>query len=298
MQGCEKSGKGVAVTPFPIKGQLRCSDNSQGELLMDRFKRLACATLASLMAAVGVERPLAEESSATVKAGETTSPEEEKPEFFTLTTSAAIYSSYMFRAQNIYDGLSFQPSLQGTFNFEEYGNVSLIHWMHLPAQGEQYETRYVEMDEGLSYDISFDDFTFSLTHYWYLYPNGNANTFPGSRELIATLSWDNTFLQPYVTFANEYRAYKVQYYEVGIKHTFELAHYIGLDLTVFANTGFVTNGMPYWAKNSGLVQASGGVSTDIELGPVTITPLLAYANGNDGYATDQWWGGVNFSTSL
>ena len=221
---------------------------------------------------------------------------EEEPKFFSVTTSAAIYSSYMFRSQNIYDGLSFQPSIQGTFNLEEYGNLSVIHWMQLPGQGEQYETRYIEMDEGLTYDISIDNITLSLTHYWYLYPNGNANTFPGSRELIATISWENTILNPYVTFANEYQAYKVQYYELGIQHTFEGTEPSGLNLTLFANAGFVTNGTPYWEKNSGFVQSSYGASADVSLGPITITPLIAYANGNDGYATDQWWGGVNFSS--
>lgn len=223
---------------------------------------------------------------------------EEDPEFLTITTSAAIYSSYMYRSQNIYDGLSFQPSIQGTFNLEEYGNVSLIQFMHLPAQGEQYQTRYVEMDEGLAYDISFDDFTFSLTHYWYLYPNGNANTFLGSREVIATLAWDNTWLNPYVMFADEYRAYKVQYYELGVKHAFEFPDLAGFNLTLFANAGFVTNGTPYWAKDTGFVQSSYGASTEIPLGPVTVTPLIAYANGSDGYATDQWWGGVSFSSSF
>ena len=227
-----------------------------------------------------------------------TASEEEESPFFTVTTSAAIYSSYMFRSQNIYDGLSFQPSVQGTFDLGDYGNLSLIHWMHLPAQGEQYQTRYVEMDEGLSYEISFDDVTFSLTHYWYLYPNGNANTFPGSRELIGTVTWDNTWLNPYFTFADEYRSYKVQYYELGAKHTFEFSEIPGFNLTLFANAGFVTNGTPYWAKDTGFVQSSYGASTDIEIGSITITPLIAYANGSDGYATDQWWGGVNVTSSF
>ena len=159
---------------------------------MSILKNIAFAIVLSLLPLAGVTSTFAEETALAPSTTETKDANDDEPEFFTLTTSAALYSSYMFRSQNIYDGLSFQPSIQGTFDFEEYGNLSLIHWMHLPAQGEQYETRYVEMDEGLSYDIALGDFTFSLTHYWYLYPNGNANTFPGSRELIATLTWDNT----------------------------------------------------------------------------------------------------------
>ncbi len=217
-------------------------------------------------------------------------------DFFTLTNSAALYSAYIFRSFNLYDGLSLQPSLQGTFNLEEYGNVSLIHWMHLPAGGEQYQTRFVEMDEGIGYDYTLGDVTFSLIHYWYLYPNGNANTLPGSREAITTISWD-TLLQPYLMFAYEYRAYRSQYYEVGLKHTFGTPEESFKNLTVFGNCGWATNGTPYWSGN-GYRQATFGASTDIQIGSFTITPLLSYSNGVDLWTTDQWWGGVNISVSL
>jgi hypothetical protein len=224
------------------------------------------------------------------------SEEEEGP--LTVTTSASIFSAYMFRGINIYDGLSFQPSLQITYSLGEFGNISAIQFLHIPAQGEQYTTRYFEMDEGLSYDISVGDVTFSLTHYWYLYPNGNANTFPGNREFIATVNWDNTYLNPYFTFANEYHEYKVEYYEVGVSHTFNEVLPYELPLTVYANAGAVTNGQPYWEKQQGFVQSSYGMSTEIAAGPITVAPLLAYANGNDGYATNQWWGGVTISASF
>lgn len=220
----------------------------------------------------------------------------EEDELFTLTNSAALYSAYIFRSFNLYDGLSLQPSLQGTFNLKDYGNLSLIHWMHLPAGGEQYQTRFVEMDEGIGYDYTLGDVTFSLIHYWYLYPNGNANTLPGSREALATISWD-TLLQPYVMFGYEYRAYKSQYYEFGLKHTFGAAEESFRNLTVFGNCGWATNGTPYWSGN-GYRQATFGASTDIQVGSFTVTPMLAYSNGVDLWTTDQWWGGVNISVSL
>jgi hypothetical protein len=97
--------------------------------------------------------------------------------------------------------------------------------------------------------------------------------------------------------ANEYRAYKCQYYEIGISHTFEGDDESGLNLTLFANSGFTSNATPYWAGN-GYVQSTLGVSTDIPLGSVTLTPTLSYSNGNDGYTTDQWWGGMTVSLSL
>lgn len=220
---------------------------------------------------------------------------EETEDFFTLTTSVGIYSAYMFRSINLYDGLSIQPSIQGTFNLGSYGNVSLIHWMHFPSQGEQYATKFIEMDEGIGYDFTWDAVTFSLVHYWYLYRNGTANTFPGQREVTATISWD-TFLQPYVMLANEYRAYKCQYYEVGLSHTFG-EEGSDLNLKLFTTSGFTSNATPYWEGN-GYVQTTLGVSTEIAVGELTFTPMLSYSNGNDGYTTDQWWGGVNVSLSL
>ncbi len=233
------------------------------------------------------------------KATEMAMPEgaaDEQEQFFTLTSSVGIYSAYMFRSLNLYDGLSVQPSIQGTFNFGDFGNISLIHWMQLPANGEQYATKFIEMDEGIGYDFTWDAVTFSFVHYWYLYRNGTANTFPGSREVTATVSWD-VLLQPYVMLANEYRAYKCQYYEIGVSHTFEGDGELPLNLTLFANSGFTSNATPYWEGN-GYVQSTVGVSTEIPLGSFTLTPILSYSNGNDGYTTDQWWGGMSVSVSL
>jgi hypothetical protein len=97
--------------------------------------------------------------------------------------------------------------------------------------------------------------------------------------------------------ANEYRAYKCQYYEIGISHTFESNDESGLNLTLFSNSGFTSNATPYWEGN-GYVQSTLGASTDIPLGSVTVSPTLSYSNGNDGYTTDQWWGGINISLRL
>jgi hypothetical protein len=222
--------------------------------------------------------------------------EDEQEQFFTLTSSVGVYSAYMFRSLNLYDGLSVQPSIQGTLNFGDFGNLSLIHWMQLPAGGEQYATKFIEMDEGIGYDFTWDAVTFSFVHYWYLYRNGTANTFPGSREVTATVSWDVP-LQPYVMLANEYRAYKCQYYEIGLSHTFEREGEVPLNLTLFANSGFTSNATPYWEGN-GYVQSTVGVSTDISMGGLTLTPSVSYSNGNDGYTTDQWWGGMSVSVTL
>lgn len=238
-------------------------------------------------------------SSEADKAIEMATPEgaaDEQEPFFSLTSSVGIYSAYMFRSLNLYDGLSVQPSIQGTFNLGDFGNISLIHWMQLPANGEQYATKFIEMDEGIGYDFTWDAVTFSFVHYWYLYRNGTANTFPGSREVTATVSWD-VLLQPYVMLANEYRAYKCQYYEIGVSHTFKGDGELPLNLTLFANSGFTSNATPYWEGN-GYVQSTLGVSTEIPLGSFTLTPILSYSNGNDGYTTDQWWGGMSVSVSL
>jgi len=209
-----------------------------------------------------------------------------------VNLDASIYSDYMFRGLKLYDGLSFQPSLQPTYSLGEYGNVSALLFMHISADGGPPDKRFFEMDEAITYDYTFAPFTFSVGNYWYTYPNSN-DDIPMTAEIYSAVSID-TVLTPTISYYHDYKVYDSDYFELGLSHTFEYSGEGAYNFTPFVNFGFVANGEKYYASN-GLVQSTFGVSTDLPLGIFTLRPLLAYTAKADDNTVNNFWAGTSLS---
>jgi len=209
---------------------------------------------------------------------------------FSVDTTAAVYSAYMFRGVNLYDGMSFQPSIQPHYDMGELGRLSGLLWFHLSADGHEDPDKFFEMDDALTYDISVGKFTFSAGHYWYTYPN-SSDHLRGTNEVFGSVAID-TMLSPSFTVYHDYRLFDYEYYELNLSHTFEKTGEGAFNFTPFASFGFASNSDKAY-ESDGFEQSTVGVKTDFDFAGAKLTPLLAYTFGIDDVATDQFWMGLS-----
>ncbi len=222
--------------------------------------------------------------------------ESESP--WTIDANASAYSSYMFRGITLYDGISYQPSVNINYDSEDYGVFHLNLWSHMPSEGSQSTGRFSEFDATLTYDYSFEDFTLSVGHTWITYYDDLYVSYPETSEIFASISLDKLFLTPVFTVYHDYRAYDSQYYEMLFSHTIE-SQSIGewFNLTPFVDLGFGSNSDVYFYK-SGYLQTTIGISSDIKVGPVTITPSINYSMPHEDVDNKRTWGGISIIYSF
>lgn len=216
---------------------------------------------------------------------------EEGESAWSLDTNFSFYSSYMYRGITLYDGPSAQPSVNLNYDTGDMGVLHLNLWSHIPAESHNSSGKFTEFDATITYDYSFEDVTLSVGHLWITYSDDIDVQSPESSEIFLSAAFDNMPLAPVFTVYHDYRAYDSQYYELLLSHTFEWEKF---NLTPFVDIGFASNGEKYFYKN-GFVQNSIGVSTDIEAGPLTLTPLISYTVPHDDVDDNRVWGGISIN---
>ncbi len=223
--------------------------------------------------------------------------EESSP--LTITPSLAVFSHYMFRGVNLYDGSSIQPSVGGLYDTGDYGTFGANVWSHVSADEGMKDADFWEIDYTLSYAYTIDAVTLSAGHIWYTYPDDNGGALLNSNEVFASASVDMP-LTPTLSYYHDYDEFDYSYYELGFSHNFEpKALGEGFNLAPFVAFGFASNAADTGVyQDDGLVQTTMGVSFQIPWGIFTVKPMLAYTKEADAIATDQFWSGITISTSL
>ena len=218
----------------------------------------------------------------------------------TLDLTTALYSDYMFRGFNLYDGSSVQPS--ATVNWDTgFGTVSGSLWMHLSAEGDRQAEKFFEMDETLTYTINVEPLVIRAGHIWYSYPDGN-DPVKDTNEAFVTLVLNDEGMTPFSltpTFSvyEDYREFDTQYYEFGISHSFHPDSFAeNIKIVPFAAFGFASNAEKAYDDN-GLVQITEGVSLPINAGPFTITPVCNYSHKVDDNTVNEFWLGTTLAVT-
>lgn len=209
----------------------------------------------------------------------------------------ATYSSYMFRGTRPFDGVSLQPATTIGYNLGEgLGTIEGGLWSHIPAESNTEELKFVELDESISYTNNIGIVDFALGTVWYTYFNDDS-ALDESAEIFASVGFD-VLLNPTASWYYDYRTYYSHYFELGLSHTFEIAALgDGFNLTPFVNFGFDANGNKVYDRESGIVQASYGVSSEVAMGDITVTPSLTMTSGIDDATVNQFWFGMSFGYS-
>ena len=221
---------------------------------------------------------------------------------WSVDMNVALMSDYMFRGQNLYDGASIQPYIGGSYDIG-MGSIGAYNWMHISADGSTNVQEFFEMDWGINYSIDFDPVSLSVGNLWYTYPNKDDDIADTSEGFVAVALDDSGFndfytLSPTLTVSKDWDELEYYYYDLKLSHdhtTSVLGD--GVTVTPYVSFGFTSNGEKVYQDN-GLVTISEGVSLDIPLGDVTLTPTVNYTHGIDDLTNDQFWFGMTLGYSL
>lgn len=220
---------------------------------------------------------------------------EEKKPTFTLDTNLSVYSSYMFRGLNLFDGPSIQPSVKANYYTEGNGDFHVNLWTHQRMDNARTGGNFSEYDVTFTYDYSFEDFTLSLGNVAIMYSDDIDISYPETSEMYLSIALDNTLLTPTFTTYHDYRAYDSQYYELLLSHRFEEpALWENFNITPYVNIGFASNSDKYFQKD-GFIQGTVGILSDINAGPILVTPSINYTLPHEDVDDNQLWIGVSLS---
>ncbi len=214
-----------------------------------------------------------------------------------LTLSTGLFTDYMFRGQNLYDGTSIQPDLDVAYSLGEMGSLGANVSAYLSGEGGQTDTeKFTEVDYLARWDYSLGDFDLSLGHYWYEYPR-DSDDIESTREFYASIA-HNCELNPYISVTHDYDLYDYDYLEFGVSHTIEGLLGEGFQTTPYAAIGYATNADKIYADNSGITHVVVGTSFDFKTGDLSVTPTLNYNFKVDDSTQNEFFTGIYFSYGL
>ena len=221
----------------------------------------------------------------------------EPPCPFSFETSVGLFTDYMFRGQNLYNGTSIQPDFKVNYDAGDYGAIWGSFWMQVPGEnGNVGLNNFVETDYTLNYEYVIDMVMLSAGNIWYRYPHDSAKENPQTHEVYVSASLD-TFLAPTLTVYHDYGAYDAQYYEFNISHEIKAEALGEASITPFATAGFASNADEIYEK-SGLETINVGAQLDLAVGPVSVVPVINYNFKIDDYTVNELWAGVTLSYSM
>jgi hypothetical protein len=212
---------------------------------------------------------------------------------WSVDTSVGLFSDYMWRGFNLFNGASIQPSVGVNYD-TGYGVVTGSGWMHISADQESGVERFTETDYTLKYSIDVDKFSLSAGNIWYRYMSGNVVQ---TEELFASVAYDCEMLNPVFTAYRDTGAFENWYYEATISHEFGGILGSEATLTPYSTFGFASNAEKVYA-DSGLAQVTVGAALAMDVGPLTVAPNANYTFESDDNTVNNFWVGTNFSYSF
>jgi hypothetical protein len=216
---------------------------------------------------------------------------------WTLDLSTTFASDYMWRGFNLYDGMSIQPSLAGTYEVPSGGTFGASVWSHLSAEGNRKAEAFSEVDYTITYSHTFDPVTLTVGHAWYTFPEDNTNLTTDSNEYFFVASFD-AMLNPSVSYYRDYDTFDSNYYELNLSEEVTLSALGEFTFTPFVSLGFASESEKVYADDDGLVQGTIGASWTVMMGDVSLTPSLNYTREVADVTVSEFWISTKFSYSF
>ncbi len=211
-----------------------------------------------------------------------------------LTTDfrLGLFSDYLWRGFNLYDGTSIQPSIASSLAVGP-GTLTGSVWGHLSGEGSDGASveNFTEVDYTLSYSIPVGSATFTAGHLWYTYPDSDDNI-DNTAEVFGSIALAELPLSPVVSVFHDYDLYDATYIELGLSHVFDVGS--ESSLTPYVAFGFGAHADKYYAED-GLVQTTVGANLQIPVDSVSVIPGVHYTFESDANATDELWFGTTVS---
>lgn len=219
---------------------------------------------------------------------------------FTASLSTSLYSDYMFRGFNLYDGAAIQPSITGAYD-TGHGIISGNVFAHFSAEGDRQEEKFTEFDFTIDYTYQLGPVVFNAGHIWYTFPINDQ--LEASEEFFTAIVLDDTkvnspiSLTPTLSFYQDYDVYDYQYYELNLSHKIvsgtEGSQW---NVTPYISFGFASNADKVYADN-GFVQSTFGLSTTLKAADLSFIPSLNYTAAADDNAINEFWFGMTIEVT-
>lgn len=210
---------------------------------------------------------------------------------FSLEPEVGFYTDYVYRGQNLYNGTSIQPEATLAAETEDMGTFSANVWSHVSAEDDRTDEQFTRINYTLDYTLKLDMLSLSVGHLWYTHESNNVGLVD-TAEYYAGMSLD-TLLNPTFTYFRDYDEIDTNYFELTLSHKMEDTCGMGdgFNLTPYVTFGFTDENNVVYADN-GLVQWTVGMSSDMKLGNLDVTPSFHYTVEEDDNADNQFWFGV------
>jgi hypothetical protein len=243
-----------------------------------------------------------------------------------LEAELGLFSNYVFRGQDLYNGTSVQPRIKpslntdiGSFYGEFFGQIAAEGDTKNPHGGTFQTTdpdgeivraatvtpAFDETDFDIGYAADLDLATLSFGHRWYVYSvHDDAPQYGRSlvrlentAELHGTLDFD-VVLHPYLRVAYDYDTNEGTYYETGLRQPFSMG--LGNEknsIIPFVKLGFVqdyNDGSHPIYKDNGLAFVDFGFRGVVYLAHgLSLQPVLNWNEGVDDYTNSNFTFGLS-----
>lgn len=215
---------------------------------------------------------------------------------YSLDTLAAFNSAYVFRGTTLYDGASIQPEITAKADTGDTGAFIFDVWDHTSADNPEDDTRFNEVDFTLGYTVPVDIVTLGAGYKWYRYQNNHPG-FAATQEYYLSAAVD-TVANPTLTYVRDIDAGTYNYYDLTLSEKFEEVCGMGdgFNIKPYVTFGFASNAEGVY-EHGGLVQTTVGLSSDLALGDVSVTPNVNYSFESDAATDNQFWMGFTLGYS-
>jgi len=189
-----------------------------------------------------------------------------------VSVTSDFFSKYVWRGQNVTDDWVWQPGVSIT-----YEGLTGGFWGNLDLTNEEGESgEFIEYDYYVDYSGQLTDVVgFSVGGIYYYFPGGDATT-----ELYWGFSFDVP-ASPAITVYHDIDEVDGTYAAVSVGHSFENPGDLpfGVDLGATLGWGSSSYNKSYWGVNDAeLNDLTLTLGLPFEVGPVSVTPTLAYVS--------------------
>lgn len=210
---------------------------------------------------------------------------------FFVNPSIGLYSDYMTKGVNEFDGTSIQPAVVAGYKAKGLGAIGAKVWAHFSGEGsDKVQEDFTEIDYTLSYSNKVGPLAAAVGYTFRTFPDNykDRDTQPVGFVSVAA---KKVPLKPYLSYYHDFEK-DYDYIELTISHIFKVEE--GLSISPYAVAAFVGNADGKTYKHDGMAHHSYGVSLDANFGSFVVSPSVNITREVDEGTDNEFWFGTRF----
>jgi hypothetical protein len=230
---------------------------------------------------------------------------------FYVGLAVDIYSAYVWRGMALNDEPVWQPNARLGFNLQDYGKVYADFWSNFDTTKRNRHLSFgglSQINYKGGYEITLGDFSLGAGHIWFTHPKANGPDYGHStREVFATLSYNNEFIVPFIEGYYDYDVAEGVYTILGLRKEIKVADQLSVGAEVSLGGG--SHGMiEYYNEREGKMWITDGNAALFAKYDLTdnifIGARLAWMSVVDSrlknihHRDNILWGGVNLGVNF